>query len=187
MSLGTFAFIAGVGTTRFLNHYYDKRTLLIAVNLLGVVLALPFFFIPPDQYWLLVTFNCIALFIGGPAPALVFAMYADCADYGEHKTGRRTTGLIYSAGGFAAKFGLAIGAGLSGFILAGVGFVTNAEQSETAMLGIRLMYVVYPAILLVLGTVALFFYRLTDNQVMEIEVELAERRHTIDYQTRPGN
>lgn len=105
-------------------------------------------------------------------------MYADCADYGEHQSGRRTTGLIYSAGGFAAKFGLAIGAGLSGFLLAGVGFVANAQQSETAMLGIRLMYTIYPAVLLLLGTVALFFYRLTDKRVMEIEIELAERRHT---------
>ena len=83
-----------------------------------------------------------------------------------------------SAGGFAAKFGLAIGAGLSGFLLAGVGFVANTEQTETAMLGIRLMYTVYPAVLLVLGTLALFYYRLTDKQVMEIETELAERRHT---------
>lgn len=176
MSLGTFAFIAGVGTTRFLTRYFDKRTLLITVNLLGAALAVPFFFIPPDQYWSLVALGCIASFIAGPAPALVFAMYADCADYGEHKTGRRTTGLIYSAGGFAAKFGLAIGAGLSGFLLAGMGFVANAEQSETSMLGIRLMYTVYPAVLLVLGTVALFFYRLTDKQVIEIEIELAERR-----------
>jgi len=180
MSLGTFAFIAGVGTTRFLNQHFDKRTLLIAVNLLGAALAVPFFFIPPDQYWLLVAFGCIGSFIAGPAPALVFAMYADCADYGEYKTGRRTTGLIYSAGGFAAKFGLAIGAGLSGFLLAGVGFVANAEQSEMAMLGIRLMYTIYPAALLVLGTAALFFYRLTDKQVVEIEIELEERRRTVE-------
>jgi len=184
MSLGTFAFIAGVGTTRLLNRYFDKRTLLILVNLAGVALAVPFFFIPPDQYWLLVILVCITSFIGGPAPALVFAMYADCVDYGEQKTGRRTTGLIYSAGGFAAKFGLAIGAGLSGFILAGVGFVANAEQSESAMLGIRLMYVVYPAILLILGTVALFFYRLTDKRVLEIETELSERRKILEKPLR---
>ena len=178
MSLGTFAFIAGVGMTRYLNRYFDKRTLLIIVNVLGAGLAVPFFFIPADQYWLAVALGCLISFIGGPAPALVFAMYADCADYGEHKTGRRCTGLIYSAGGFAAKFGLAIGAGLSGFILAGVGFVANMEQTETAMLGIRLMYTIYPAVLLVLGTAALFFYRLTDKQVLEMEIELAERRKT---------
>ncbi len=176
ISLGTFAFIGGVFMTRFLNGYFEKRTLLMALNIMGALLAIPFFFIPPDQYWLLVAFGCLGQFIAGPGPALVFAMYADCADYGEYKTGRRTTGLIYSAGGFAAKFGLALGAGLSGFLLAGVGFVANAEQSETAMLGIRLMYTIYPAILLVLGTVSLYFYNLSDQKVRDIEVELDTRR-----------
>ena len=176
MSLGTFSFIAGVGMTRFLNSYFDKRTLLIMLNLLGAAIAVPFFFIPPDQYWLLVAFGCLGQFIAGPGPALVFAMYADCADYGEYKTGRRTTGLIYSAGGFAAKFGLALGAGVSGFLLAGVGFVANSEQTDTAMLGIRLMYTIYPAVLLILGTVSLFYYRLSDKDVLRIELELGERR-----------
>ena len=176
MSLGTFSFIAGVGMTRFLNRYFDKRTLLIILNLLGAAIAVPFFFIPPDQYWLLVAFGCLGQFIAGPGPALVFAMYADCADYGEYKTGRRTTGLIYSAGGFAAKFGLALGAGVSGFLLAGVGFVANSEQTDTAMLGIRLMYTIYPAVLLILGTVSLYYYRLSDREVLRIELELGERR-----------
>jgi GPH family glycoside/pentoside/hexuronide:cation symporter len=179
ISLSTFAFIGGVCMTRFLNRRFDKRSLLIALNLIGALLAIPFFFIPPDQYWLLVAFGCLTQFIAGPGPALVFAMYADCADYGEYRTGRRTTGLIYSAGGFAAKFGLAVGAGLSGFLLAGVGFVANAEQSETAMLGIRLMYTIYPAVLLVLGTISLFYYRLADSQVAKIELELASRRHSL--------
>lgn len=176
LSLGMFAFIAGVSTTQYLNRYIDKRNLLILVNVLGIVLAIPLFFLGADQYWLLVALNCLMQFVAGPGPALVFAMYADCADYGEYKSGRRTTGLIYSAGGFAAKFGLAIGAGLSGFILAGFGFVANAEQTETSMFGIRLMYIVYPAILLLLGTAALYFYRLTDKQMVEIEAELASRR-----------
>ncbi len=176
LSLGMFAFIAGVSTTQYLNRYIDKRNLLVLVNVLGIVLAVPLFFIGADQYWLLVALNCLMQFVAGPGPALVFAMYADCADYGEYKSGRRTTGLIYSAGGFAAKFGLAIGAGLSGFILAGFGFVANVEQTEASMFGIRLMYIVYPAILLILGTAALYFYRLTDKQMVDIEAELASRR-----------
>lgn len=176
LSLGMFAFIAGVGITQYLNRYIDKRNLLVLVNVLGIILAIPLFFIGADQYWLLVALNCLMQFVAGPGPALVFAMYADCADYGEYKSGRRTTGLIYSAGGFAGKFGLAIGAGLSGFILAGFGFVANVEQTETSMFGIRIMYIVYPAILLLLGTAALYFYRLTDKQMVEIEAELASRR-----------
>ena len=35
-------------------------------------------------------------------------MYADTADYGEWKSGRRTTGLVFSALLFAQKLGLAV-------------------------------------------------------------------------------
>ena len=40
--------------------------------------------------------NSGAIFIAGPLAPLVFAMNADCADYGEWRSGRRTTGLMYS-------------------------------------------------------------------------------------------
>jgi hypothetical protein len=43
---------------------------------------------------------------------MAWATYADVADYGEWKFGRRTTGLVFSAAQFAQKFGLTIGAGL---------------------------------------------------------------------------
>ncbi|MFC1569153.1 MFS transporter, partial [bacterium] len=43
---------------------------------------------------------------------LLWAMYADTADYSEWKNGRRATGLIFSAATFAQKFGIALGGGL---------------------------------------------------------------------------
>jgi GPH family glycoside/pentoside/hexuronide:cation symporter len=66
-----------------------------------------FYVTPPDQYWLMVAINCIGTFVIGPTPALVWAMYADTADYGEWKTGRRTTALVFSSLQFAQKLGLA--------------------------------------------------------------------------------
>jgi GPH family glycoside/pentoside/hexuronide:cation symporter len=102
-------------------------------------------------------------------------MYADTADYGEWKSGRRTTALVFSALQFAQKMGLAVGAGLLGFILSFFGFIANQEQSEFSITGIRLMFSVLPAILAVSSAVATYFYPLTDVKVREIEVELKER------------
>ncbi|NIP17941.1 MAG: MFS transporter, partial [Xanthomonadales bacterium] len=76
--------------------------------------------------------------------------------------GRRTTGLVFSALQFAQKLGLAVGAGLSGFILALFGFVANEIQSDLAMTGIRLMFSVFPALLATSGAAAIYFYRLSD-------------------------
>ena len=99
-------------------------------------------------------------------------MYADTADYGEWKSGRRTTGLVFSALQFAQKLGLAVGAGLSGIILSLFGFIANQPQTEAALTGIRLMFSIFPAGLALAGVVAVLFYPLRDTKVREIEAEL---------------
>ena len=176
LSLSTFALIGGVMMTQFLCKRFDKRHLMIALTLGNAVAMSAFYFIPPEQYWLMVAVGSLGTFIVGPTPALVWSMYADCADYGEWKSGRRTTALIFSGAQFAQKLGLAVGAGLSGYILFLFGFVSNELQSSTSMAGIRLMFSVFPAILAVLSAVAIIFYRLDGDRVKQIERELAERR-----------
>jgi GPH family glycoside/pentoside/hexuronide:cation symporter len=173
MSLGTLSMIAGVALTRTLCGYFEKRTLLVSLTIMSALISTSFFFIPPDQYWLMVVVNCVGTVVAGPTPPLVFAMYADCADYGEWKTGRRTTALIYSAGGFAAKMGLAVGAGLAGFILSAFGFIANQPQTETALLGVRLMFSIFPATLAILGALAILLYSLREADLRQIESELA--------------
>ena len=175
MSSGLFAMVAGITCTKALASRFDKRKLMIVLTLLNALSVAVFFIIPPEQYGLMVLVNAIGTFIVGPTPALVWAMYADTADYGEWKSGRRTTALVFSALQFAQKMGLAVGAGMLGFILSFFGFVANEAQSEFSITGIRLMFSVLPAILAVSSAVAIYFYPLTDVKVREIEVELKKR------------
>ena len=175
MSLGLFTMIAGIACTKALANRFDKRSLLIVLSFLNALTMAAFFVIPPDQYWLMVLVNCLGTLIIGPTPALVWAMYADTADYGEWKSGRRTTGLVFSALQFAQKLGLAVGAGLSGIILSLFGFVANEIQSDLSITGIRLMFSVFPAALAISGVIAIYFYPLKDEKMKEIEAELNER------------
>lgn len=176
LSLSTFALIGGVAMTQLLCRRFDKRHLMIALTLGNAAAMSAFYFIPPDQYWMMVAIGSVGTFIAGPTPALVWAMYADCADYGEWKSGRRTTGLVFSGAQFAQKMGLAMGAGLAGYVLALFGFVANEIQSTSSILGIKLMFSVFPAVLAVLSAVAIVFYRLNGETVHQIERELADRR-----------
>jgi GPH family glycoside/pentoside/hexuronide:cation symporter len=185
MSTGLFAMVAGIACTRMLAKRFDKRRLLITLSLLNAVSMAVFFVIPPDQYALMAVVNIAGALIIGPTPPLVWAMYADTADYGEWKSGRRTTGLVFSALQFAQKLGLAVGAGLSGFILALFGFVANQVQSDLAMTGIRLMFSVFPALLATSGAAAIYFYRLSDDEVKQIEQELRQR-HGDDAEALPA-
>lgn len=175
MSTGLLAMLIGVSLTKALSARFEKRKLMIVLSLLNAVSMAVFFVTPPDQYWLMVFVNCLGTLVIGPTPALVWSMYADTADYGEYKTGRRTTALVFSTVQFSHKLGLAVGAGLAGIILAWFGFVANEVQTETSMLGIRFMFSIFPAILAVIGVIAIYFYRIDSSLISRMERELKER------------
>ena len=175
MSLGLITMLGGIAMTKKLCDYFEKRSLLITLTVLNAISMAVFYITPPDQYWLMVVVNCVGTLVIGPTPALVWAMYADCADYGEWKTGRRITALTFSSLQFAQKMGLAVGAGLAGVILGLFGFVANETQTATSLAGIRFMFSVMPATLAVLGAAAIYFYRIDSETISQFERDLAER------------
>ena len=103
-------------------------------------------------------------------------MLADSADYSEWKTGRRATGLVYSASTFAQKTGAALGASMMLALLAAFGYLANQEQSAESLRGIKLCMTLIPAAIATLATIPFFFYTLTDSKLSEIEKELNLRR-----------
>jgi len=175
MSLGLIAMIIGIALTKTLSERFEKRSLLMILTLLNSASMALFYVIPPDQYWMMVAVNCLGSLLIGPTPALVWAMYADCADYGEWKTGRRTTALVFSTLQFAQKMGLAVGAGLAGIVLSMFGFIANEVQTATSLAGIRFMFSILPAILSLMGAAAIFFYRINSATIREVEQSLSER------------
>lgn len=178
LSLGLLAMMVGVALTKTLSQRFEKRQLMIVLSLLNALSMAAFYFTPPDYYWLMVAINCAGMLAAGPTPALVWSMYADCADYGEWKSGRRTTALVFSTVQFSHKMGLAVGAGLAGIILSWFGFVANETQTATSMAGIRFMFSLFPAAFAIMGIVAIYFYRIDRNTIKEIERDLSARHGT---------
>jgi GPH family glycoside/pentoside/hexuronide:cation symporter len=175
LSLGLLAMMVGVTFTKTLSERFDKRRLMIILSLLNAASFAAFYFTPADQYWLMVAINCAGMLASGPTPALVWSMYADTADYGEWKTGRRTTALVFSTVQFSHKLGLAVGAGLAGIILSWFGFVANEVQSATSMTGIRFMFSLFPAAFAVFGVIAIYFYPIDSHMIARMESDLRER------------
>ena len=178
MSLGLLAMVIGTTLTKTLCDYFEKQRLLIVLTILNAITMAAFYFIPPDQYWLMVLINCVGTLLIGPTPPLVWSMYTDTADYGEWKSGRRTTGLIFSSLQFAQKLGLAFGAGMAGVLLAWFGFVANEVQTDEAMAGIRFLFSILPAILALAGAVAILFYKIDSKTIKTVERDLQERHAT---------
>jgi GPH family glycoside/pentoside/hexuronide:cation symporter len=57
----------------------------------------------------MVALTIIGSIVYAPTIPLVWAIFADVADYSELKTGRRFTGMVFATIGFALKSGLALG------------------------------------------------------------------------------
>lgn len=155
----------------------DKKYYAAALSFVTGLCFLAFFFIPKGQFGWMVALNVLAQFCAGPTSALTWALYADVADYGEFKYGRRSTGLIYSASLFSIKAGILIGGFLVPLFLARFGYVKGAAtQTTTALLGIALAFSIGPALFALLKAVALAIYPLNQKRVDEIEQALAGRR-----------
>jgi GPH family glycoside/pentoside/hexuronide:cation symporter len=174
---GTVAMIIGAAVSKPLMQKFSKRNLMMVLTALhGLIIGL-FFFIPPGEYWLMLGVNFMATLVIGPTPAIVWAMYADCADYGEWKHGRRTTGLVFSGVIFSQKMGLAIGASLASMVLFWFGFVEGStDQSADAIFGIKFMFCILPGVLLIVAALAVLFYPITNQVLKTMEEELDERR-----------
>lgn len=174
--LGTLAFIGGALSTKLFTKFFSRRSLMISLTAANAVTMGAFYFVDPQNIVLLHALNIIGSFLVGPTPAIVWSMYADTADYGEWKTKRRTTGLVFSAAVFAQKMGMAIGSAMMGWILAYCGFVANTTQTPTALGGIMILFSLLPAAFALLSGLAIFFYPLDEPEVRQIEQELAARK-----------
>lgn len=176
ITLGTIASLVGTMLTKPFSKWFGKKTLYLILMIGSSVLMMFFFFVKPDQIVLMFALHLASSFLSGPTSALVWAMYADTADYSEWRTGRRATGLVFSAASFAQKMGWTVGGGLAGWLLAYFGFEANMAQSVETLNGIRLLMSFIPAIFSGLAVACIFFYNLDEKFVKRITAELDERR-----------
>ncbi|NBW88132.1 MAG: hypothetical protein EBR23_15210, partial [Planctomycetia bacterium] len=150
--VGFLAFIGGALSTKLFTRLASRRKLMISLTILNALGMAAFYVVDPHNLPLLYTLNILASFVAGPTPAIVWSMYADTADYGEWKFGRRTTGLVFSATVFVQKVGLAIGSAMIGWLLAYHGYVANAAQTPRSLHGITLLFSLLPGAFALLGT-----------------------------------
>ena len=105
-------------------------------------------------------------------------MYADVADWSELKDGTASTGLIFSSASMAQKFGGAFGGSAVMWLLAAFGYNTmaGAVQTETAILGLRILMSWVPALVAALSILVVWFYPLTKQKMAAVQTDLAARR-----------
>jgi GPH family glycoside/pentoside/hexuronide:cation symporter len=176
LTTGSIGLVLGTACLGSIARKIDKKYYAAALSIITGLCFGSYFFVPKDAFGLQLALNAIAQFCAGPTSALTWALYGDVADYGEWKFGRRSTGLVYSASLFAIKTGIVVGGFMLPLFLDQFGFVRDAEQTATSMLGILLAFSLVPGAIALLKAGALLIYPLDQRRVDEIERELASRR-----------
>ena len=139
------------------------------------------YFVPQGNIPMFFVLGILAELAAGVMPILFFAMLGDAADYSEFRNGRRATGLTFSAGTFAMKFGGGMAGVAMMFVLRLQGYFGKAaEQTTEALQGIRLINSFVPVIFIILAIVLILLYPLTTEKMREVEGELKLRKEKED-------
>lgn len=180
LSVGEVANMVGVVIAVPMSRKFGKKSTYIISMAALIGLSIAFFFLPATTggYMSMLAFQIIISVFTGIVSPLVWSMYADVADYSELKDGTASTGLIFSSASMAQKFGGAFGGAAVMWLLAAFGYSTveGAVQTESALLGLRILMSWVPAIVAALSILVVWFYPLTKKKMEAVQVELAERR-----------
>jgi GPH family glycoside/pentoside/hexuronide:cation symporter len=154
-----------------------------AVAIIGFALAalgsFAFYFLPPTNVTGMVVLTALISLVYAPTIPLIWAIYADVADYSEWKTGRRFTGMVFATIGFGLKAGLALGSASFLWIMAGIfGYNTKLPDAAAAVQGYRACSGIVVGLLFAACTLLLIVYQLNKRTTIQMADDLAERRAT---------
>jgi Na+/melibiose symporter-like transporter len=171
-----FVTVIGVVCSTWLAMRFGKRAVAIAGFSTTTIFMAAFILLPATSVGAAYGLELVRALSYAPTIPLIWAMFADVADFAEWKTGRRTTGVVFATILFALKTGLSLGGALAGWLLSGYGYRPNTVQTPHALEGIRLTISVYPAVFLVIVVICLVFYKITKSLNIQIADDLARRR-----------
>lgn len=175
-TIGQISSLLGVVSIPIIASKIGKKKTFMLFFIVAIFSTAILYVLTAKQLGLIFFFQITGSFTGGPLSALLWAMYADTADYAEWKKGRRATGLIFSASTMSQKIGWAVGAYLALTLMSQVGFQPNIDQNPESLRGLLLLFSLIPAALGVVSVIISLAYPLNEKRVAEIEADLTERR-----------
>ena len=163
-------------STKLIARVLGKKKAFMTLFLITIITMALYLFLKPHQVIMMFVLQMIGSLSGAPLTPLIWGMYADTADHSEWKTGRRATGLVFSASTMSQKFGWAVGSAFAAWLLSLVGFQANVTPTLGVLNGLKALIGIVPAIAGGLAIVALTFYKLDEETMKKVEKELNQRR-----------
>lgn len=172
--------VAGMMAIPLLSKKMKKTgTMLFGLGL-AIIGQFLLFFSGSSMIFLVISW-AIACIGSGIACSMPFAMLSDAVDFGEWKSGIRSSGFLSAMG---SSFCIKVGAGLGGYflsvIMAKTDYIANQVQSSQALSGIQFVFLWLPVILFLLSALPMFRYFKYEKQEAEIRKDLVIQREKIN-------
>ena len=174
--LGQATNMLGVMMAKPISALLGKRKTFMYAMFAAAALSVVFQLVTKNDLFLIYLLQALISFCAGIIFPLLWSMYADAADYSQWKTGRRATGLVFSASSMTQKLGWTVGGSITLWLLAYYGFEANAVQSAETLQGIKRMMGLVPALAALISGLFMVFYTLSEMSMEEIMTNLEERR-----------
>lgn len=174
----------GTGTTIIvillspgLARRFGKKAVAVTGFGLAAITSAAFYLLRPTNVWGMMIMQVVTSVCYAPTIPLIWAIFADVADYSEWKTGRRFTGIVFATLCFALKAGLALGSASFLWIMGGL-FAYDVKHPDLpqAVHGFRVCTGLVVGGLFAICTILLISYKLNKRVTLQMADELAERR-----------
>ena len=146
----------------------SKRKAFMWAAVICIVTSVAFFFVPMDPAYIWVLVAVVILTSTGIG--IYSPLLCDVADYATEKNGTSSTGVIFSSGTMAMKFGTAISGSLVALFLGFSGFISGTDAAGQTVITITdaeavnqmiwLLFSIFPAIIAALMLGLLYIYPL---------------------------
>lgn len=161
---------------------FGKAEVSVVSNFFAAGVMLLLWIIRPESVWVYCGLQMICWLGLGVFSMVAWALITDVIDYSELKNGIREDGSVYAMYSFARKLGQALAAGLSGWLLAGIGYDSGAAaagrvQTEEVLSGIFNISTLLPALGFVLLALVLWLWYPLHKKQVDANVIALKKKH----------
>ena len=152
----SFAEIIALFAFPVLSRFMNKKQVFAIASFtpaVGLIALLVFGVVAPTNIPLIIVCGLLFKFGSGLTLGATTVMLADVIDYGEVKLGTRNESIVASFQTLLVKTASAVAGWLIGVGLTIVGYVQNVPQTETTIMGMRILMGIIPSIVTVLAFV----------------------------------
>lgn len=168
--------VAGMMAIPFISKRLKKTGTMIFGLALAVIGQFLIFLSGTSMTFMIISW-AIACIGSGIACSMPFAMLSDAVDFGEWKSGIRSSGFLSAMGSsFCIKVGAGLGSYILSLIMAQTHYVANQVQSSQALSGIQFVFIWLPAILFGAAILPMLRYFKYEKQEMKVREEILARR-----------